>query len=477
MIPSVQDSKSQPEVEVGPASDKHGTGTTARERLFTDIDGDIEPTVIESLCMNCEENGTTRLLLTVIPHFKEVILMHFECPHCGFSNNEIQSGSAIQERGITVDCKVESKEDLNRQVVKAESASVKFVELDFEIPAATQRGVLSTIEGLISKSIEGLSALQPQRKLIDESIHDAIQRVIDTLQSYLDRPDANPFTIHLDDPSGNSFIENPHAPRRDPNLHLRHYARTPQQDEELGLTHDPTITDTPAGLTADQQEDADLAELRGEVHVFPGNCSRCNGPSDTRMHILDIPHFKEVVIMATDCESCGYKSNEVKAGGAISAQGRRIKLKMEDTEDLSRDILKSETCGLEIPELELELTSGTLGGRFTTVEGLLRQVHDELAERAPFSSGDSADETRKKAFAAFLGRLRRAIALEIPYTLILDDPLANSYLQNLYAPDPDPNMEIEFYDRTHEQNEDLGLNDMVLEGYEAPTSVEDAKKE
>jgi zinc finger protein len=55
---------------------------------------------------------------------------------------------------------------------------------------------------------------------------------------------------------------------------------------------------------------------------------------------------------------------------------------------------------------------------------------------------------------------------ERPFTLILDDPLANSYVQNLYAPDPDPNMEIETYERTWQQNEDLGLNDMKVEGYE-----------
>lgn len=59
-----------------------------------------------------------------------------------------------------------------------------------------------------------------------------------------------------------------------------------------------------------------------------------------------------------------------------------------------------------------------------------------------------------------------------PFTLILDDPLANSYLQNLYAPDPDPNMTTEIYDRSWDQNEELGLNDMKVEGYE-----EDAKAE
>lgn len=37
--------------------------------------------------------------------------------------------------------------------------------------------------------------------------------------------------------------------------------------------------------------------------------------------------------------------------------------------------------------------------------------------------------------------------------------------------DPDPNMTIEFYDRTFEQNEELGLNDIKVEEYE-----EDAEK-
>ncbi len=59
-----------------------------------------------------------------------------------------------------------------------------------------------------------------------------------------------------------------------------------------------------------------------------------------------------------------------------------------------------------------------------------------------------------------------------PFTLILDDPVANSYLQNLYAPDPDPNMTITTYERTFEQNEDLGINDMVLEGYEEKEAEE-----
>ena len=142
--------------------------------LFGSLDGDLEPTEVESLCMACGENGTTRLLLTVIPHFREVILMAFECPHCGLRNNEIQSGSSIAEQGMLQSLKIQNQRDLSRQIVKSETASIKLVELDFEIPAGTQRGVLSTIEGILDRAIDGLSQEQPVRKVIfSREIHTA----------------------------------------------------------------------------------------------------------------------------------------------------------------------------------------------------------------------------------------------------------------------------------------------------------------
>ena len=44
--------------------------------------------------------------------------------------------------------------------------------------------------------------------------------------------------------------------------------------------------------------------------------------------------------MSTNCDHCGYRDNEVKSGAAISEKGKRITLRVEDCEDLSRDILK-----------------------------------------------------------------------------------------------------------------------------------------
>jgi len=55
-------------------------------------------------------------------------------------------------------------------VVKSETASIKFEELDLEIPSETQRGVLTTIEGFVERTIEGLSQDQDRRKVMSKQI-------------------------------------------------------------------------------------------------------------------------------------------------------------------------------------------------------------------------------------------------------------------------------------------------------------------
>jgi zinc finger protein len=138
--------------------------------------------------------------------------------------------------------------------------------------------------------------------------------------------------------------------------------------------------------------------------------------------------------------------------------------------------MQSETAGLTIPEIDLHLQPGTLGGRFTTLEGLLNQVYEELDEKV-FAKGDSSAGGNGGGMEAFLGRLKAAMEVSHPFSVILDDPLANSYIQNLYAPDDDPNMELEEYERTYDQNEDLGLNDIQVEGYEGEDEARRAREE
>jgi hypothetical protein len=65
------------------------------EQRYQDQD-DLGLSEMESLCMNCMENGKTRMMVHKIPYFRELIIASFACPHCGERNNEVTFGGEIQ---------------------------------------------------------------------------------------------------------------------------------------------------------------------------------------------------------------------------------------------------------------------------------------------------------------------------------------------------------------------------------------------
>lgn len=441
-----------PGAAVGPSPS--AAGSPASGPLFRPLsaeDEEQQPTEIESLCMNCYRNGTTRLLLTKIPFFREIIVSSFFCEHCGWNNTEIQSAGRIQDQGVRYTLTVRGQEDMNREVVKTDSATTRIPELDFEIPAFSQKGALTTVEGLISRAISGLEQDQPTRRAIEHAVAERIDVFIGKLKDL--KQVTSPFTLIIDDPSGNSFVENPHAPQKDDALVITHYNRTPQQAEMLGLQAEAP------------EEKSEEEDLRNEVLQFNTNCPECNAPAQTNMKLVQIPHFKEVIIMATNCENCGHRTNEVKSGGAVEPLGTKITLHITDPSDMTRDLLKSETCSVEIPELEFELGMAVLGGKFTTLEGLLKDIR-ELVTKNPFTLGDSSNPNQTEKLQEFSQKLEQIIEGKMKAHFIMNDPAGNSYLQNVYAPEDDPEMKVERYKRTFDQNEELGLNDMKTEGYE-----------
>jgi hypothetical protein len=100
---------------------------------------------------------------------------------------------------------------------------------------------------------------------------------------------------------------------------------------------------------------------------LPGPCPTCTATCDTRMCVVDVPFFKDIILMVTQCDRCGYKDSEVKPAGEVGAQGIKVTLEVKSVEDLKRDLLKSDAASCVIPELELELQPGTLGGKYTTL--------------------------------------------------------------------------------------------------------------
>lgn len=440
---------------------------------------------IQSLCMNCHEDGVTRLLLTRIPYFREIVIMSFTCPSCGFQNNEIQSAGQIQEKGAKYAFRVESEADLQRQVVKSDTCVFRIEDVDLEVPAG--RGQYTNVEGVVSGVMQDLEAHQDERMRQMPEVGEKVAGVISGLTDMV-QGRRFPFMVSADDASGNSWIEwRPGEPAG--KWAKSEYNRTAQQNAELGLgdevpQNESTRPEYQASgmvpsLPADQAptgnnvDDEDIVE--NQVYSFPASCPGCTRPCTTNMKMVNIPHFKQVVIMSTVCEECGYRSNEVKTGGEVPDKGRKITLKVETKEDLLRDILKSESAVLSCPELQLQVEPGTMGGRFTTVEGILSQMRRDLRSQAfgledgdaelPADGRDSMTAESKQAWETFFTSLTEAIEGKKRFTLVLTDPLASSYVQSLTAPEPDPQIEIEEYDRTEQEEEDLGLNDIKTENY------------
>ena len=139
--------------------------------------------------------------------------------------------------------------------------------------------------------------------------------------------------------------------------------------------------------------------------------------------------------MCTICETCGVRSSEVKPGTGIEEKGIKYTLKLTDPSDLNRDLLKSDHASFEIPEIEFYMSEGTLGSKFTTIEGILKDCKEQLDEISPFSAGgDSEDRKKSKHLNAVLEKIEKIKNGEmLGVTVIVDDPSGNSYLQVSYA--------------------------------------------
>lgn len=263
------------------------------------------------------------MLLTVIPFFREVIVVSFRCEHCGkpsppppaprmhspfptshterpprdrahappappaprteltrlspfagYTNNDIQSAGEIQPAGAVYTVKMTERADLDRQMVKSEHCTIFIPEYQLQIPAG--RGQFTTVEGIIHDTIRDLAHDQPVRKIQHPELAEQLQGVIDKLAVLVDDQQPLPlFTFKLDDPSGNSFLET-RGGLSDPKWSKHDYDRTKEQTEALGLAFE-------------EPKDSQYVE---EVMSFPGTCNLCGSELETLMKTVNIPHFK-----------------------------------------------------------------------------------------------------------------------------------------------------------------------------------------
>lgn len=86
------------------------------------------------MCMYCHKTGFTKYLKKDIPHFREVLISSFECPHCGYTNNDVSFAGSLADFGVRHELHVINNISFFRQVVKSEWATIKVPEAELEIP-------------------------------------------------------------------------------------------------------------------------------------------------------------------------------------------------------------------------------------------------------------------------------------------------------------------------------------------------------
>lgn len=231
----------------------------------------------------------TRLLLTRIPYFREIVLSSFYCPHCSFKNTEISSAGQIQERGSKYVFKVENTDDFQRSVVKGDGCAFRVEDIDLEIPQG--RGQMTNIEGILAGVKEDLSQHQEARM---QQMPEAGAKVAEVIQALGDMLDGKryPFTVSAEDPSGNSFIQPSPTDARHKYTRTE-FDRTPEQNAFLGIGEEAPAddgqqapetnirpeyraadglvgggaTDAPRTVTTNNVDEEDIRE--NEVYSFP----------------------------------------------------------------------------------------------------------------------------------------------------------------------------------------------------------------
>ena len=230
------------------------------------------------------------------------------------------------EHGTAYTVRILSRKDLDRQLVKSSTCTVVIPEYELTIPPG--KGQLTTVEGLIRDVVTDLSADQPLRRIQAEEAYKKIERMLTAFRAILGETEdddevdgeANgpvekasakdlpmePFTVKLDDPAGNSFVEFVGS-MADPKWNLRTYKRTREQNIVLGLVAPDEAGDESqepgSDLTkVENQERAEEAlgggpeDKNEEIFAFPGTCSSCGARLDTLMKKVNVPYFKVLLL-------------------------------------------------------------------------------------------------------------------------------------------------------------------------------------
>jgi zinc finger protein len=233
-----------------------------------------------------------------------------------YSPSRARAAESAAAEGTVYTARIRTRGDLNRQLVKSPTCTVILPEFELTLPPG--RGQLTTVEGLLRDVILDLETDQPVRQHMDPENHAKIQALINKLRAELsdaiedveetaaasgsvvhhvaegvadDSEPIPPFSVRVDDPTGNSFLEFLGG-SSDPQWNMRTYARTREQNIELGLVAPEEQPKQLADVAEADETGLEPGRENEEIFVFPGVCPSCAQELNTNMKKVAIPYFQ-----------------------------------------------------------------------------------------------------------------------------------------------------------------------------------------
>ncbi|MDD1666202.1 MAG: ZPR1 zinc finger domain-containing protein [Methanomicrobiales archaeon] len=160
--------------------------------------------VVPGRCPYCEREIQYLYQTENIPFFSEILIVSARCG-CGYRHADTMIlGEAEPARW---EIGVEGPEDLNARVVRSASGTLQIPELGVEIdPGPACEGFVSNVEGVLDRIDDVVAGVLTWAEGEERENALVLRRRIE-----LAREGSLPFTLTIEDPTGNSAIASPRA--------------------------------------------------------------------------------------------------------------------------------------------------------------------------------------------------------------------------------------------------------------------------
>jgi zinc finger protein len=156
--------------------------------------------IVPGPCPSCSDEIEYRYQTEDIPYFSDILIISASCPNCGYRYVDTQLLKSGEPSRHTLP--VAGAEDLDIRVVRSMTASLAIPELGVEInPGPACTGFITNIEGVLDRIGQVVETAQ---RWGDEIQKENARALLERIGQA--RAGSLPFTLILEDPSGNSAI-------------------------------------------------------------------------------------------------------------------------------------------------------------------------------------------------------------------------------------------------------------------------------